>query len=62
MPGDAPSSCKFIADGSVEFRLRAPDGTEEELPTQTVLDGEVLTASTRQLSSNLAREFLTAWK
>jgi hypothetical protein len=51
----------FLADGSAEFRLRAPDGTEEELPTQTVLDGEVLTANTRQLSSNLAREFLTAY-
>jgi hypothetical protein len=51
----------FLVDGSVQFRLRAPDGTEEELPTQTVLDGEVLTASTRQLSSNVAKEFLTAY-
>ncbi|MEV6304888.1 hypothetical protein AB0M02_36125 [Actinoplanes sp. NPDC051861] len=52
----------FLVNGSAEFRLRAPDGTEEELPTQSVLDGEVLTASTRQLSSNLANAFLTAYR
>jgi hypothetical protein len=48
----------FDADLKAEFRLRAPDGTEEELPTESVLDGEVITTGTRQLSSRLAQAFL----
>jgi hypothetical protein len=48
----------FDTNLKAEFRLRAPDGTEEELPTQSVLDGEVITTGTRRLSSRLAQTFL----
>lgn len=51
----------FNTDLEPEFRLRAPDGTEEDLPTQSVVDGEKITAQSRQLSANVANTYLVEY-